>query len=165
MRDIIAKRIIDFFRWTTYVTLAAMTLLTFADVSGRFLFQKPMLGSIELTELAMAILGGLAIFHTATQGGHIAVDLVLIRFPRRVQRIVGGFGLLLGAVTWGVIAYQVVLDGQSKIEVNRITDVFKISVGPFEFVLAFGFGLFALTLVVEFYRLVRGKKSESKSSL
>lgn len=152
--------IINCFRWIAYAGLAAMTLITFADITGRFFFGKPVLGSIELTELIMAIFGGIAIFHTATQEGHINVDVVFNRLPRRVQTIITSFGLILGAVTWGIIAYQVIGDGQSKISLGRITDVLKIPVGPFEFVLAFGLALFSLTLIIKFFRPIRREKDE-----
>jgi TRAP-type C4-dicarboxylate transport system permease small subunit len=135
-----------------------MTLITFTDITGRFFFGKPVLGCIELTELIMAVIGGIAVFHTATQEGHINVDVVFNRFPKRVQTIITGFGMLLGAATWGIIAYQIVGDSQSKIALGRITDVLKIPVGPFELVLAFGLALFSLTLIIQFFRPFRRQK-------
>jgi TRAP-type C4-dicarboxylate transport system permease small subunit len=126
-----------------------MVLLTFFDIVGRSLFHTPILGTIELTEIAMAVVGGIAIFHTSTKRGHIAVDLLFNRFPRKMQMIVSSLGLILGAVTWGAIAYEVYWDGQSKNNLERITDILKIPVGPFEFVFAAGLGLFSLTLVIQ----------------
>jgi TRAP-type C4-dicarboxylate transport system permease small subunit len=143
------NKITDFIRLIAYVFLTGMVLLTFGDVTGRFFFHKPVLGTIELTEIGMAVLGGIAIFHTSTKHGHIAVDLLSSKFPRKMQMIVSSLGFLLGAATFGAVAYEVFKDGQSKVDVNRITDVFKIPVGPFEYVFAVGLGLFSLTLVIQ----------------
>jgi TRAP-type C4-dicarboxylate transport system permease small subunit len=132
--------------------IAAMVLLTFFDVTGRTFFHVPVMGALELTEIAMLVLGGIAIFHTATRRGHIAVDVLFNKFPRRIRIIIASLGLLVGAVTWGAIAYQVFWDGVSKIEVHRTTDVLRIPVGPFEFVFAFGLALFSLTMLIQAFR-------------
>ena len=151
--------------WIMYVALGAMTLITFADVTGRFLLHKAVPGTIELTELAMAVFAGFAMFHTATQGGHIVVDVISERFPRRVQAIMAGFSSLLGAVTWGIIAYQVIGDGQSKIALGRITDVLKIPVGPFEFLFAAGLTIFSLTLILQIFHPARRQEDEGEISI
>src|SRR5512147_1008737 len=89
--------------WVGYLSLTGLVLLTSADVFGRYFFNSPVLGAVEITELSMAILAGFAMLYTTTQRMHISVDLFFVRFSKRAQIIVDGFGSLLGFVIWGII--------------------------------------------------------------
>ena len=155
------NKITDALRAIGYVMIGLMVLLTFCDIVGRTFFHKPVLGTIEVTEVAMAILGGVAIFHTATKRGHIAMDMPFNRFPRKVKFAVSSLGLLLGAAIWGAIAYEVFRDAQSKMTVHRTTDVYKFPVGPFEIVFAVGLALFALTLLIQAFQPPRRSAEEA----
>ena len=64
-----------------------------------------------MVELGMAILGGIAMFLAATQRHHVSVDVLLVRFSRRIQVILGSIASLLGFVTWALLAYRAFLDG------------------------------------------------------
>jgi TRAP-type transport system small permease protein len=153
------NKITDAFRAIGYVMIGLMVMLTFCDIVGRTFFHTPVLGTIEVTEVAMAVLGGIAIFHTSTKRGHIAMDMVFNRFPRKVQIVASSLGLLLGAAIWSAIAFEVFRDAQSKMTVHRTTDVYKFPVGPFEMIFAVGLGLFALTLLMQAFQAPR-KSSE-----
>lgn len=91
--------------WIGYAALAVIVLVTFVDGSGRYLLNRPVTGAYELVQAVMIILGGFAIMHTTVERGHVAVDLVLARFPERGRAMVGRVASLLGFGAWAVIAY------------------------------------------------------------
>lgn len=64
------------------VTLFAMMLLTTADVCGRYLFNAPILGSVELTQIMLAMVVFLTFPTVTWREEHIAVDLLDGLFPR-----------------------------------------------------------------------------------
>lgn len=94
------------------VTLFLMMCLTMLDVAGRYFFNFPVLGSVELTELLMVgvIFSGIALSSAAK--GHITVDLVAMALHGRtrwLQRVLGdliSFGIiaLLAVVSWSKAA-------------------------------------------------------------
>ena len=90
--------------WVAAVALAAMMLLTVADVSLRAVLNRPIRGTLEIVELLLACSFFLALPATFLRDEHIVVDVVDGLAPRRVpllRRLAGMLGVLLMAVmTW-----------------------------------------------------------------
>ncbi len=82
--------------------LILMMLLTVADVFLRAVFNKPIIGTTEITEQMMVAVVFLGFGWCALQGRHIQVDLFVSRYPRGRQRVIDltmyGVGLILVAV-------------------------------------------------------------------
>ena len=148
--------------WIGYISLSGIVLVTCVDVIGRYCFNKPLLGGLEILELSMAVLGGFAMLYTTTQRGHISVDLFFVRFSRRTQVIIDSFGSLLGFGTWGIIAYQVYLLGIRLLKSGDSTNLLRIPLSPFQFILALGLALYSLTLLIQGLRPLILKESEKK---
>lgn len=83
--------------------LLVMMLLGFADVFGRYLFNKPIVGTLEIFEI---LLPGIVLFSLAyaqRSKAHIAVDVFSSRFPPPVQRVVG-----IVINMWAILFFAVV---------------------------------------------------------
>ena len=147
--------------WVGYLALSGMVLVTTANVFGRYIFKRPLLGEIDMVELGMAVLGGYAMFLAAIQRHHVSVDVLIIRFSRRTQLILGSLASLLGFVTWGLLAYRVFLEGLGKLENGNRTATLFILQGPFEVILSVGILLFCLVLLTQvFHPEAAGEKGE-----
>jgi TRAP-type C4-dicarboxylate transport system permease small subunit len=84
--------------------LLIMMLLGFADVFGRYLLNRPIIGTLEVFEI---LLPGIVLFslaHAQRARAHIAVDVFSSRFPSRVRVIVS---LLINL--WAIIFFVVVI--------------------------------------------------------
>lgn len=139
-------------RWIGYVSLSIMVLVTTTNVFGRYILKKPLLGEYDMVELGMAILGGIAMFVAATQRHHVSVDVLLVRFPRHIQVMLGSIASFLGFVTLGVLAFGVFLDGLDKLENGSSSDTLLIPQGPFAIILSIGLFLFCLTSLIQVFR-------------
>ncbi|MFC1946275.1 TRAP transporter small permease [Chloroflexota bacterium] len=129
------------------VVLAAMMLLTTADVFLRYTVSKPITGVTEITEWMMVTLGFLALSWTAYKRGHLKVDLVMTRFSPRVQGIADSITLFLGLLGYIIITWRGFVAGISALEQGMTKSLYYIPIGPFYFVLATGTGLFCATIV------------------
>lgn len=93
-------------RFTLEVLSAALVtgliLVTCVDVVGRYLFNNPLSGAFELTQVLLGALVFAALPITTAKGGHVEVDLLLPLLPQRVTRAMGRFG---GAVAGVVLLY------------------------------------------------------------
>lgn len=83
--------------------LLVMMLLGFADVFGRYLLNRPIVGTLEVFEI---LLPGVVLFSLAyaqRAKAHIAVDIFYVRFP-------GPFRKVLGIVinSWAILFFAVV---------------------------------------------------------
>ncbi|MBP1731879.1 MAG: transporter component [Deltaproteobacteria bacterium] len=144
--------LINVLKGIAYVTLSVMVLVTTANVFGRYIFKKPILGEYDMIELGMAILGGIAMFLAAVQRHHVSVDVLTVRFSRRVQLLLGSGACLLGFLTWALLSYRAFLDGLSNLENGSRTATLFILQGPFEIVLAIGILLLCFTLLAQAFR-------------
>jgi len=155
------KYLAEAVNWVGYISISAIVLVTAIDVIGRYCFNKPLLGSLELLELLMAVFGGFAILHTTARRGHINVDLLFAIFPRRLQIAVHAFGSMMGSAIFAIIAYRVFTLGRQSLLTRYYTTILFIPTGPFEIVLACMLGLFSLVLFVQAFLPPSAKKSEN----
>ncbi len=127
------------------ILLLGMMLLTFADVVSRYLFNWPIRGAFEITELSLLVLifAGLPLVSRANE--HVTMDFIDRWLPERiailVQRIVQ---LFCGAVLLG-LAWQVWIKAGKIAGYGDTTDVLKIAVGPFVYFMAL---MVAVTAVI-----------------
>ncbi|MGB9661515.1 MAG: TRAP transporter small permease [Moorellaceae bacterium] len=136
-------------RWIGTVSslvICAMMLLTVADVGGRYLFNRPVNGAIELIEFMMIIIVFPALAWCVMEEKHIAVDLLMSKFSGRIQASVGVFTLLLTLGTYVVITWATI---QETLEVNTRTGLLRIPHAPFYWVMSLGLVLFCLAVLVQ----------------
>ena len=62
------------------IALAALGVITVVDVGGRYLFNKPLLGAIEMSEVLMAFLSFGALALAELRNSHITVDFFVRAF-------------------------------------------------------------------------------------
>jgi len=146
------KAITEVGAWIGYITIAFITLIVFVDVCGRYLLNKPLVGTNDLVEGAMVILGGFAIMYTAVERGHMAVDIISAKFTARTQIIMQRIFSLLGFVAWSVVAYGVYLMALAMKKSSETMLSLELSVAPFMFTLAAGLFLCSLTLLIQIFR-------------
>lgn len=126
--------------------LAIMMFLTALDVALRYILNSPLPGALELVEYMMAILIPFCILHCETKKGHVAVELILGRFSKRVQR---GANLVTGIISVLFVFtmfWQIVLQIQEAYSSRVTSAVLLIPSYPFVLCVAVGIGVFALIL-------------------
>ncbi len=128
--------------------LALMMFLTALDVGLRYVFNRPLSGAFELVEYMMAILIPFCIVYCAHQKGHVAVELILDRFPKRIQKIADTITTFIAMIFAIVIAWQNILYIFEVKGSGLTSAVLLIPAYPFVAPIAIGMGAFALILVV-----------------
>lgn len=121
--------------------LFAMMLLTFVDVVARYVFNFPLRGAFEITELMLLVLifAGLPLVSHADE--HVSMDFIDRLLPA------AALSMLLRAVHIIVAAVMFFLAWQVAIKAGRLagygdtTDVLKILVSPFVYFMAVMIGL------------------------
>jgi TRAP-type transport system small permease protein len=141
-----------------------MMCLVVADVTGRYVFNKPVKGALEIDEIMMAFVVFLSLAYCTVKKGHIIVELLLGRLQPRTQSILNGFSCIIGAVIFSIITWQTGLHGWRELfsPTGTITMLLGIPVAPFFMVAAFGFALMCLVLLFQSYRFFSGTKAASE---
>lgn len=138
-------------------TLAAMMFLMAADVVGRYFFNSPISGGLEMIEYMMAIIVPLSVAYCAMQGAHVSVELLVDRLPRRVQFILKIITTGLSIFLVGLISWQNFLYIGDFYRSNLTSAVLKLPAFPFVAATAVGMTVFA---IVMFIQLFPGKPQE-----
>lgn len=104
------------------VCLAGMSLLTCADVVGRF-FKHPIFGSVELVGFMGVLAAAMALPFTHEARGHIGVELFVRRMPEKRRVLIdiltgiAGFVLFI-VVAWRMTLYAISLKQSGEVSMN-----------------------------------------------
>ena len=133
--------------------LTVMMLLTASDVTLRQ-FKSPLMGTIDITEFLMAILVSFGLAYCAIRKGHVKVDLIVERLPRRVQAIIDTVTTLLSLGLCILITWQSFVNMVSVYNSGATSWTLNITVFPFAGLVAFGFAWFTLVLLADFLNAI-----------
>jgi TRAP-type C4-dicarboxylate transport system permease small subunit len=132
------------------IALAILMFLTVADVAGRYLFNRPVTGTFELTEMIMVPIVFLALGLAQHHNEHIALDLAYNYFPGRLKKVsdvlVGIINfVVIAAITWQLYEYfNRMLDG------NYTTAVLQLPLHPFVVVALAGTASYLLAVICDY---------------
>lgn len=129
--------------------LALMMFLTGTDVTLRYIFNRPIAGAYELTELMMVILVFWGLAYTQLEKGHVAIELVFSRLPKTAQAIADIIVYCLCLGLFALLVWQNVVQAKSKMATGLVTGTLTIPVWPFYLVVAFGCLIMCLLLLIE----------------
>lgn len=126
-------------------------LVIVANIIMRSVLHSPLTGIMDYVMILTAVTIALALAACAVQNGHIAVDLVIDRFPVRVRNVIDTLTSLTSLVFW-TLAAVFMLDYANNMAVTGT--LFPTTQLPFAPVLVvIAAGIFALAVVI-LYRLL-----------
>ncbi|MCG6874149.1 MAG: TRAP transporter small permease [Betaproteobacteria bacterium] len=138
------------------LALLWLMALTVVAAVTRKVFLSPILGVFDLSEVTLLVLVFLGLAYCGRTGGHISVDLIaglakpaILRGMDVVVRLCGGAFLLF--VAWESLGRA--LDARVQ---HEATNMLFIQLFPFFLLVAAGFALYALVLIVQALRLASG---------
>ena len=132
------------------VVLVLMVLLIIAEVFARRALEAPIAGRFELTSLGLVLVVFLTLAYCATKGGHIEMDILTSRFPKRVQASVGATMYILTAGMLGVASWQLVVHAMRVQRMGQTSGVLEIYIYPFIYIAALGGLLLTLVYLIYF---------------
>lgn len=116
--------------WISAFFLCLMMLLTVLDVIGRYLFNMPVAGSTELTELLLSAVIFTGLPAATLDRDHVTVDFVTERLKGTVERIRLPVIALMSAAIMGLVAWRLWLVGNQISSYDGITVTLQIPVAP-----------------------------------
>lgn len=114
-----------FFRYVTAILLFGLMALTCVDVIGRYFFNSPVFGGLELTEILLAGLIFSALPLVSIRSEHVVIDL-LAAPAGKLKVVQTFFANMAGAIACGVLAQQMWLRGHKLSRAGETTIQIKI---------------------------------------
>ena len=133
------------------VLLLGLMMITTADVIGRYIFNRPLRGAFEVTELLLLalIFAGLPLVSRADE--HVTLDFIDNLLGRRGRLLLRRFvDLVCGLIILG-LAWRVWVKAGKIAGYGDTTDVLRIPVGPFVYFMAL---MVLITAVVHLVKVV-----------
>ena len=141
--------------WIAGLFLIAMITITGANIVIR-LFWLPIRGTFELMGYFGAVVTAFALGYTQIKRGHIAVDILVLRFSESTQRILHAVNHLVCMAFFVMVTWQVFKYATTLWETGEVTETLQIVYYPFTYAVALGCLILAFTFFVDFLKsLVR----------
>jgi TRAP-type C4-dicarboxylate transport system permease small subunit len=135
--------------------IVGVVVITVYNVVGRWLFDAPLRGVVELTELAMVGIVYLGMAYAQQQDSHITVNLLYQRLGRRWQAAVDTFAAVVGVVVVALIAWRLYVYAEVLEVGGRTTASRRIPLYPFAYLAIVGLTAYGLALATTFVRSLR----------
>jgi TRAP-type C4-dicarboxylate transport system permease small subunit len=140
--------------------LAGMILLICSNIFLRIVW-LPVKGTFELMGFFSAIVTALALGYTQIHKGHIGIDIVVMQFPAKAQRILNGINYLICTAFFSIAGWQIAKLATILWKTGEITETLRIIYYPFAYGVALGCFILALVLFIDLLKVVIGGEGAS----
>ena len=128
--------------------MVAMILITCLNIFSRLVW-VPIKGTFELMGFFGAVVTAFALGYTQAKKAHISVDILVNRFPKRVQKILNGINSVICLIFFALAGWQIAKLGNTLRTSGEVTETLRIIYYPFTYGVALGCFLLSLVLLVE----------------
>jgi TRAP-type C4-dicarboxylate transport system permease small subunit len=130
--------------YVSAVVIGLLMMVVVADVCGRYFFNSPIMGASELACFLMIVIVFPALAWAALTEKHVKVDILVSRFPPRVQAIFSSVTLLIVLGIFVIITWRSVLESMA---VHNVTSLLRLPHAPFYWIMTVGLAVFCLSIV------------------
>jgi TRAP-type C4-dicarboxylate transport system permease small subunit len=134
------------------VLLLAMMGLTIADVLGRYLFNSPVPGASELTELILAAVIFTGLPAASLDGDHISVDIVAEKLHGLPAVLLSRLVALVSASVLAMVSWRLWIIGDQIASYNGITPTLKLPLAPLGYLVSVLSMIAALICLADIFR-------------
>ncbi len=139
------QRLASLFNTVAAAAVVGMMALTCLDVGLRF-FRHPIPGTYEIVGLLGAVFVSFSLARTSVDQGHIAVDFLVQRLPRRVQYVVEALNAGICAVLFTVVGWQCMRYAVDLKASGEVSMTLQIPIHPFVFGIGMGCAMLSVVL-------------------
>ena len=136
------------------VMLMVLMFLGASDVIGRYIFNRPITGTLETSQILMAGMILLTWADAQSQKAHLKVDIIFSRYPPRVQAIGEFLILLMSLFLFALIIWRSTTIALSDWQQGRIVETINLPLAPFKLFVPIGALVLCLEFIVQMIHLI-----------
>jgi TRAP-type C4-dicarboxylate transport system permease small subunit len=134
--------------------LAAMMLITCADVVGRF-FNTPILGSVEFVGFFATLTTAFALPYTHQMDAHIGVELLVSTLSEKKQQYIKLTTTFVSFLLFGIVTWRMAVYADTIHQSGEVSMTLKLPEYLIIYLVALCFLIFTLILIVDVLKLIR----------
>jgi TRAP-type C4-dicarboxylate transport system permease small subunit len=136
------------------VLLFVLMVLGVADVIGRYVFNRPIIGSSEISQIIVGTIVFLSLGFTHLKKGHVIVDFFLVRFSSQSKTMASITTISLSLALFSLIAWQALLAAKQYHGAGRLVDIVHIPLAPFLLIVSLGSLVICFVLIMELVQCI-----------
>lgn len=140
-------------------TIVVMMGWIFIDVILRYFFNRPLVGTIEITgEYFLIIIVFLAVSFTQKEKGHVNVDLVQSKISKQAKRYLSIISNVIALVVFILLGFHNLMEGVKKFQFDvRSVGLLDYPIGPAFIIIFIGITFLSIRLFVETILLIQNR--------
>ena len=148
-------------RWESRLNLLAgiivllIVLFSVINIIGRGFFNKPFNAYFDLMGQSVPLIAFLGISYCQRVGGHIRMDLLLIRLKGRTLWLFEFISSLFSIFIIATLTYGAYLHMSRSFMLGDSTEDINLTIWPFKAVIAFMFAVLVLRLIIQSWAYLR----------
>jgi TRAP-type C4-dicarboxylate transport system permease small subunit len=160
----IMRRWLDRCEWALTLVAAvatfSMMLLTTADASGRYLFNRPILAAYELTTNYLMITAVfLAMPYAYRRGANIRVTFLVERLGRPVRLVVDHLVQIVSILYCGALVFATVQQARHMLRTGTTFVTLELPLWPAHLIVSIGLLVTTLMMLIDLREVRRGRSS------
>ena len=136
------------------VLFMGLMFLGAGDVLGRYLFNSPIRGTLEYSEILMGGIVLLSWAYTQRHKGHVNVDLLIFHYPPRIKAAVNFLTLLLSLLLFAAITKQSTVIALRAWQEHRVIPTLDLPTAPFHSIVPIGAAMLCVEFIIQMIRLI-----------
>ncbi|SHM37434.1 TRAP-type C4-dicarboxylate transport system, small permease component [Caldanaerovirga acetigignens] len=148
-----------------YIGIAVMLfvmMITVIDISGRYFFNRPLAGTMELTELSLVIIVYLTLGYAEHFHEHVVIDTIYNLMPRNIQKFMYILGSLISLVTAVLLSYYLYLYAGKVVAGGYKTGVLGIRYYPVIYIASAGAACYALAIISNLCEFIKKEGNDKQ---
>ena len=138
-------RLSKFLGWISGVAATILILTVVPDVTGRYLFNKPIQGSYEIAQMLMVVIIWFSLASVEEQKGHLRVEVIGSRLSEHTRTALDLLASVLGILMFSAITWLAIVSAIGSVQLGEVhPGVAAIPIYPFRWILAIGILFLAL---------------------
>lgn len=155
----VVERILKLLYIIAAICAVPMTILVAGSAAGRYLLNKPISGSTEMTSLLLLIMIMCGEAYCQFHKGNACIGAIVDRFSPRVQAVFDTFNYLLCTFVSIALGVGGFMQATYNMKKGTFISALKIPIGPFYYIMAIGWFAIALASLIvvirEFRKVVK----------
>jgi TRAP-type transport system small permease protein len=119
------------------------------DVTGRYVFNSPLYGSLDLSITLLVLIVASSIAYGGRTGAHVTADIFATLLGPTFEWLNGIFIKLFAAIITAIWCWRLFVTGRTAARLGESTLLLNIPFEPIYFALGIGVGLYSLVLFTE----------------
>lgn len=150
-----------FFKFEKFLALIAslvimgIMLIGVFQVFGRKLIDLPVPGYVDVIEMLMTIFAFICISYTQRLGGHVRMEIILVRLKGRLLYALEVFGTLVAIAVVVILMYFAYEHFLRAWQIGDSTIDIQLPIWPSKLLVPFAFLLLTIRLVIQLFGFIR----------